>query len=273
MGLASRGGNSGIEAADSASSRSQSGSRRASKIHLSILSTAVLLIAVSPGVTAASAEAEPLTCAAGPTVSDAGTTITGTPCADHIVATSPLVHAVYGGEGNDVIYAGPNVEFVEGGGGDDVIYGEPPEPKPGTEEEVGEPALPIPYEPALSTPYLTPAATPVECEYFCEGGTGNQELVGGPGADTIFGQRGNDTLKGKGGADRLYGGIGDDYLYGGPGNDLLSGGPGEGKIFGEEETTLFAATPARTSYMAAPAPTPSASPPRRPPDSKEIRSP
>jgi Ca2+-binding RTX toxin-like protein len=213
------------------------GHRRASKVHLTMLLTVLFLTVLSSGGTAGAEP--PLACAAGPTVSDAGAVVTGTPCADRIDATSPSVRAVYGGEGNDVIYVGPNVEFVEGGGGDDVIYGEPRETGIALEEEeADQPAPPISYEPASSTRFATPAATPIECEYFCEGGTGNQEFVGGPGADTIFGQRGDDTLKGNGGADRLYGGIGDDYLYGGPGNDLLSGGPGEDRIYGEEGNDL-----------------------------------
>ena len=186
----------------------------------------VLLIV---GVFASDSRAEPSSCEAGPTTSDAGSVITGTPCADVIVVTSPLVRKVYGGEGNDVIYANSSVTEVDGGPGNDTIYGELPSLETGSETPEGESFKAV----AASFSEATTDAI-IECKAneYCEGGNGNQTMKGGKGDDLIFGQRGDDRLYGGADADQLYGGIGDDALRGEEGNDFLSGGPGKDHVYG-----------------------------------------
>jgi Ca2+-binding RTX toxin-like protein len=200
-----------------------------------LLGVALLVLAgiSAAGISSAGAAQSACSESEGPITSPDGTTVVGSACSDTIVITSPLVEEVYGGEGNDIIYADSFVEEVSGGGGDDIIYGE----LPGPDREVG-----VPYEPApIYTPEpeaedeATAKASAYE-EIFCEektskgeicyGGPGSQKLNGGAGKDTIFGQRGNDSLLGNGEADALYGGIGDDKVYGGPNNDLVTGGFG-----------------------------------------------
>jgi Ca2+-binding RTX toxin-like protein len=202
---------------------------------------ALLAVTAAPGAT------PELVCARGVTVDAAGTTVTGTPCGDLIVVTSPLVRSVYGGEGNDVIYADAYVEVVDGGGGDDVIYGEPPEVETGAPEPQDafpappayEPEAPAPAKP--TEPRAEASAEEIHCVAGtnCMGGLGNQLLIGSAGNDTIFGQRGDDELEGREGNDALYGGIGDDSkVSGGPGNDLVSGGPGTDIVNGNQDSDL-----------------------------------
>jgi Ca2+-binding RTX toxin-like protein len=193
-------------------------------------------------------------CAGSETTSADGSVVHGSPCADAIVVTSPLVRRVDGGGGNDVIYANPNVKEIYGGAGSDIIHGDLPE----ATSEAG-----IPYEPGIEYEPtrggrgieritfasglgahkhrgpLATASNVVECQANpCFAGDGSQQVHGGPGSDIMFGERGNDTLYGEGGADALYGGIGDDKAYGGEGGDLLSGGLGTDVLDGENGSDL-----------------------------------
>jgi Ca2+-binding RTX toxin-like protein len=197
-------------------------------------------------------------CSAIATTSADGSVIYGTPCPETIIATSPAVTKIFGGEGDDVIYANPDVEEVVGGGGDDVIHGELPRI-----ESAGEvPYTPeggVPYSPADLRPRAGVSALDIpagggvalvrhnpkatasneikECKekVSCYGGQGNQILIGSGGDDIIFGERGDDELRGENGNDRLFGGIGDDEnIKGGNGEDLLSGGYGKDFLNGEE---------------------------------------
>lgn len=209
--------------------------------------TALLVVGA---IAIASASATP-GCGPPQTASPNGRAVYGTPCADEIVVTSPLVEEVFAGAGDDVIYATPNVEEVYGGEGNDVIFGgfsertvtpgldyEPSEPEEGgidyeTAPEGDALASGLRAFGARGAGPLATASNKVECtESPCYGGDGSQELFGGPGADQIFGQRGNDTLHGGSGADALYGGIGDDIGLGNDGYDLLSGGLGTDTLDG-----------------------------------------
>jgi len=170
------------------------------------------------------------------TTSTDGATVYGSPCADRIVVTSPLVEEVIAGQGNDVIYANSNVEVVEAGSGDDVIYGDPPEAELRAVAPVYQPA---PH--ARSSAVATVSITEKKCEAgkSCYGGDGSQELIGSSGNDRIFGQRGNDILYGNSGNDELFGGVGDEStISGGSGNDLLSGGLGTDNLNGNQESDL-----------------------------------
>ena len=175
------------------------------------------------------------------TTSPDGTKVYGSPCPDLIVVTSPAVREVFGGEGDDTIYANPDVEVVDGGPGDDVIYGELPEegeevPTVGIQPPTYLPA-PEPRDGSSATASI--AEKHCEAGVSCYGGIGSQLLIGSSGNDIIFGQRGNDEIYGNAGDDELFGGIGDDsVISGGAGNDLLSGGLGADHLNGNEGSDL-----------------------------------
>jgi Ca2+-binding RTX toxin-like protein len=200
-----------------------------------LLGVALMALAAISAAAISSAGAAPPICSdpPAPTTSPDGTAVFGSACSDTIVITSPLVEEVYGGEGNDVIYADATVEEVRGGGGDDVIYGE----NPGPDRVADVPEDPAPaYAPEGEATAGASTYEPVDCTGLagdpCYGGPGSQEMMGGEGKDTIFGQRGNDALFGEGETDALYGGIGDDKAYGGANNDLVTGGFGTDRLDG-----------------------------------------
>ncbi len=233
--------------------------RRRSRIAAAI-GLFALLVATSAVFLDSAGAAPP--CAVPQTTSADGTVVTGSPCSDQIVVTSPLVRKIYGGEGDDVIYANPNVEEIVGGEGNDVIYGELPESEAAVEGGEG-PVYEASPEANDATTTKAPsapesrllrrtnrrqAAAPqaqatasnlVECTTNpCYGGLGNQIMKGGEGNDKIFGQRGDDTIFGEGGDDALYGGIGDDEVFGNAGNDLVTGGYGTDKVDGGNGSDL-----------------------------------
>lgn len=211
-----------------------------------MLAMALAVLAAISAAAISSAGAASSTCAdpPTPTTSPDGTTVVGSACSDTIVVTSPLVEEVYGGEGNDVIYADSFVEEVKGGGGDDVIYGELSGPD--REAEVPDEPAPVYTPDPQPEGEATAGASdyePIDCSGLagdpCYGGPGSQKLEGGPGKDTIFGQRGNDALFGNGETDYLYGGIGDDKAYGGAENDLVTGGFGDDRLDGSNGSDVI----------------------------------
>lgn len=75
------------------------------------------------------------------------------------------------------------------------------------------------------------------------GGDGNDKVVGGDGGDFIYGENGDDKIYGAGGEDILKGGSGKDYIYGGDGSDKLYGGSGDdGLMGGSQEDRLYGGT-------------------------------
>jgi Ca2+-binding RTX toxin-like protein len=160
---------------------------------------AAALFGCLAGLLVSQAQAGPSDCAGGPTIR--GATVQGTPCADVLVAPRSA-DRVYGGGGDDRIYAHAGVHAIDGGGGDDVLYGH------------------------------APRALAADCPEGCNLGLGSQTFDGGPGSDVVYGERGNDVLNGNGGEDRLYGGIGDDTVLGGADGDLVSGGWGADTVDG-----------------------------------------
>ncbi len=203
-----------------------------------LLSLAALFAGTLGGATAASPCANSRAVANALTTTNAsGEKVFGSECSDLIVVTSPQVDEVFGGNGNDVIYANPDVEVVEAGGGDDVIYGDLPEEQ-----------IEVEAEASRSSNLATSSITKKECKagVSCYGGDGSQELIGSSGNDKIFGQRGNDILKGNSGNDQLFGGVGDEKptdgsigISGGAGSDLLSGGLGTDYLNGNQEGDLI----------------------------------
>jgi Ca2+-binding RTX toxin-like protein len=65
-----------------------------------------------------------------------------------------------------------------------------------------------------------------------DGGDGNDTLDGGGAVDTLLGGAGNDVIDGGTGDDRVEGGIGDDALNGGDGSDRLDGSDGNDTLDG-----------------------------------------
>jgi Ca2+-binding RTX toxin-like protein len=145
---------------------------------------------------------------------------------DRIYATA-AVEAVYGGDGNDKIYTSPDTEGMtaQGGNGDDLLYGHLPA---STADEPT--ASRLVARPTRGS--ATATASTTDCPTGCYLGIGSDRFDGGPGSDVVYGERGNDVLNGNGGNDRLYSGIGDDILNGGADNDLLSGGFGGDDVDG-----------------------------------------
>lgn len=64
------------------------------------------------------------------------------------------------------------------------------------------------------------------------GSAGNDLLLGGDGDDFLYGVEGDDVLIGGAGNDRLDGDIGRDLMMGGEGSDYLKGGSGEDLLIG-----------------------------------------
>jgi Ca2+-binding RTX toxin-like protein len=222
-------------------------SRRTKFGILAAMATAIVAVAALAGSAAGAGQG----CVATRSLSADGAVLRAGSCSETLVVISPDVRAVYGGEGDDTIYANPNVRRVYGGTGDDVMYGDLPETRSGRRV--------LRRTMARASSGLATTSAVVECAPKtaegkpCYGGPGNQEMIGGTGNDIIFGQRGNDVLLGKQGNDALFGGIGDETIVkvsekgvvteeaailGGDGEDLLSGGYGKDKLNGEEGNDL-----------------------------------
>ncbi|MCL5281932.1 MAG: hypothetical protein M1376_18715 [Planctomycetes bacterium] len=115
---------------------------------------------------------------------------------------------IYGGGGNDTIYAGSGGSIIHGGLGDDTIYG-------GSGKDI------------------------------IFGEEGHDTIYGGGGDDYIFGDKGMITDLGGGkeriaclpgskdGNDTIDGGDGNDIIFGGGGDDTISGGANDDLIFGD----------------------------------------
>ncbi len=130
---------------------------------------------------------------------------------DNVIIGTDWSDTLYGGFGNDTIYA--TDEFVSHGGdsingnaGNDVIYGQ---------------------------------GTPGDTEHF------NDFLYGDAGNDEIFGLFGNDTIDGGDGDDKLWGQSENDTIYGGDGNDRIGGGSGEDHLYGDAGNDVISGTGGR----------------------------
>lgn len=180
-------------------------------------------------------------CVAGPALEHSNSVIVGTECSDRIVVTAPGVVKVFGGGGDDVIFANSNVVEVRGGSGDDRLYGEPPTPGIDMERIMRDldqrPQGPV-YEVSETDEEATSKGREGGATASIALGDESQKFHGGPGEDWIFGQRGNDTIWGHNENDLIYGGPGDDFLYGEHGDDILGGGFGYDELDGGDGSDM-----------------------------------
>jgi len=72
----------------------------------------------------------------------------------------------------------------------------------------------------------------VNANIKCDGGDGNDLLIGGKGNDCLSGGKGNDIIFGGAGNDKIDGGKGNDWLFGGCGDDTIRGGKGNDHLYG-----------------------------------------
>ncbi|MEQ1785340.1 MAG: calcium-binding protein, partial [Hyphomonadaceae bacterium] len=137
------------------------------------------------------------------TITYLGTTL------NEIISWSGQAANVYGGEGDDYIWAGVAAyhDFIFGGwdndliraeDGDDVIYGD-----------------------RLNDGYAGLFDT-----------LDGDAILAGSGADYVFAQSGADFVNGEGGEDYIDGGRGNDWLMGGAGSDAIYGGRGNDVLRG-----------------------------------------
>ncbi|GAB3344895.1 calcium-binding protein [Lysobacter tyrosinilyticus] len=123
---------------------------------------------------------------------------------------------MYGMGGNDLMMAGGtgNWAALYGGEGNDVLYGRPLEYNPNTLYAAnlfgGEGDDTI-YSGGIST---------------VNGNAGNDLIIGGAGWDAVQGGDDNDVIYGGDGDDQLFGEAGDDIVRGDDGNDFIVGGTG-----------------------------------------------
>jgi Ca2+-binding RTX toxin-like protein len=113
---------------------------------------------------------------------------------------------VFGGAGDDVIFASPLGDVIHGGLGADRVFG-----NDGSDTIYGD-----------------------DGDDILSGFDGNDVLRGGADQDTVIGGLGNDSLEGNAGDDALQGEGGNDALVGGDGNDVLNGGLGHNTLQGGE---------------------------------------
>lgn len=111
---------------------------------------------------------------------------------------------LYGGMGDDKLFAGAGAAILHGGAGLDELVGGP------------------------QGDYLYGD----EHDDLLVGGAGEDFLSGGGGQDNLFGDEDDDTLQGGAGADLMFGGEGSDELSGGTENDQLEGGDGDDVLRG-----------------------------------------
>ncbi|MCB9989817.1 MAG: type I secretion C-terminal target domain-containing protein [Rhodospirillales bacterium] len=103
---------------------------------------------------------------------------------------------LYGGAGDDTIYAGDAGDNIFGEGDNDTIYG-----------GAGNDTI--------------------------SGGTGNDVIDTGEGDNIVNGDAGNDTITGGGGSDTLNGNADNDSIQGGLGSDTINGGDGDDILDGD----------------------------------------
>ncbi len=138
---------------------------------------------------------------------------------------------IYGGTGQDWIFAQGGHDFVDAGAHEDVVFG-----GAGNDTILGQDG----NDELLGDAAATQLDASLHGNDYLSGGGGSDRLWGLGGSDYLEGGDGNDILTGDDkniplayqGDDVLNGGAGDDALYGGYGNDTLNGGTGHDQLYG-----------------------------------------
>lgn len=115
-----------------------------------------------------------------------------------VLGDAPVVLALRGGGGDDLLLGGANDDILDGGPGDDAIAA-------------------------------------AAGDDLVDGGPGDDVIRLGPGRDGADSADGRDLLAGDGGDDYLQGGRGDDILQGGDGGDVLYGLDGRDHLAGGDD--------------------------------------
>lgn len=134
---------------------------------------------------------------------------------DVVVLNATLTHQakLFGGDGDDQLFAARSNDGLDGGEGSDQLFG-----LAGNDTLCGGPGNDFLFG--------------QQGHDFAGGGAGDDHLYGEAGNDLLLGNAGHDFLLGGAGNDRLYGQAGNDQLFGHVGNDLAVGGIGDDKLFG-----------------------------------------
>ena len=150
---------------------------------------------------------------------------------------------LYGGAGNDWIFAGAGDDLADGGADNDILFGEA-----GHDVLDGGTGNDVLNGDAIDEGTPAGLAGNLHGSDWLDGGDGNDTLTGNGGADDLFGGTGDDELAGDDnttpgqyhGADHLDGEDGNDKLWGNGGDDELVGGDGNDHLEGDYDSQKLA---------------------------------
>lgn len=133
---------------------------------------------------------------------------------DETLPMPPAVAAssIFGGSGDDYVVIWGGDSFVSGGAGNDTLFAS-------GEISAGD------GDDLVYVQYVAQATGTL-----IYGGNGRDSLDGSDGGDTLHGGADGDRITGNQGDDVLFGGTGNDTLNGGAGLDVLSGGDGDDSL-------------------------------------------
>lgn len=126
-----------------------------------------------------------------------------------------------GGPGRDLISGGPSADLIVGGSGNDRLSG-----NAGDDSILGDGVDQIPDDTEDARAFVLQSGDQNSGRDYIYGGEGNDRVFAGAGNDRVRGGTGNDLINGGDGHDRLYGDRGNDELIGGLGRDAIRGGLG-----------------------------------------------
>lgn len=142
-------------------------------------------------------------------------------------------HMVTGLGGDDVIYAGSDFDYIFGGEGNDTLYATS---MPGTSPFYAYDNVTLYGEEGHDVLFMDGQRG------IALGGEGNDSLYGADNTETLEGGDGDDLLRGGDGGDVLYGGTGDDAIWAGAddtGSDIVIGGDGDDIVAGGAGSDLI----------------------------------
>jgi hypothetical protein len=136
--------------------------------------------------------------------------LSSAPTGDQTLSGNDIDDAIYGRDGNDILFAKGVTHILIGGAGDDQLYGDD--------------AIDILLAGDGNDMLYGKGGTNT-----LDGGNGDDLIYGGDQADTIFAGDGNDTIASGGDNDTLYGGVGNNILMGDRGRDVFALDRGSGR--------------------------------------------